>query len=128
MANTQETAIVAAAAQAIGVAPISRPTTAEQRLRELGLTLPAPVEPLGTYVEAVQTGNLLFLSGVLPTEGGAAKVSGRVGGEVDVEAGRSAAHFAALNVLAVARQYPGSPHKGTRARRATASEATTGDG
>src|SRR5436853_588505 len=81
MANTQETAIVATAAESIGVAPISRPTTAEQRLRELGLTLPAPVEPLGTYVEAVQTGNLLFLSGVLPTEGSAARVSGRVGGK-----------------------------------------------
>src|SRR5438105_13491496 len=79
MANTQETAIVAAAAQSIGVAPISRQTSAEQRLRELGLTLPAPVEPLGTYVEAVQTGNLLFLSGVLPTDGGAARVSGSRG-------------------------------------------------
>ena len=46
-----------------------RPAGAEQRLRELGITLPAPPEPFGTYVEAVQTGNLLFLSGMLPTEG-----------------------------------------------------------
>ena len=127
MANTQETAIVAAAAQSIGVAPTSRPTTAEQRLRELGLTLPAPVEPLGTYVEAVQTGNLLFLSGVLPTEGSAARVSGRVGGEVDVEAGRSAAHFAALNVLAVARQHLGSLDKVSRIVRLVVSVATVGD-
>ena len=38
----------------------SRPASAEQRLKELGITLPAPPEPFGTYVEAVQTGNLIF--------------------------------------------------------------------
>ena len=58
----------------------SRPASAEQRLSELGIKLPAPPEPLGTYVEAVQTGNLLFLSGMLPTEGRGAKFIGRVGG------------------------------------------------
>ena len=42
---------------------------AEQRLKALGIKFPAPPEPFGTYVEAVQTGNLLFLSGMLPTEG-----------------------------------------------------------
>ena len=81
----------------------SRPARAEQRLKELGIKLPAPPEPFGTYVEAVQTGNLLFLSGMLPTEGRGAKFIGRVGAELDVEAGRKAAHLAALNVLAVAQ-------------------------
>jgi hypothetical protein len=47
----------------------SRPATAEQRLKDLGISLPAPPEPFGTYAEAVQTGNLLFLTGMLPTEG-----------------------------------------------------------
>src|SRR5467141_1956693 len=47
----------------------SRPVSAEQRLNEPGITLPAPPEPFGAYVEAVETGNLLFLSGMLPTEG-----------------------------------------------------------
>src|SRR6266851_4580665 len=79
----------------------SRPAGAEQRLKELGIKLPAPPEPFGTYVEAVQTGNLLFLSGMLPTEGHGAKFIGRVGAELDVEAGGKAAHLAALNVLAV---------------------------
>ena len=65
----------------------SRPASAEQRLKELGIKLPAPPEPFGTYVEAVQTGNLLFLSGMLPTEGHGAKFIGRVGAELDVEAG-----------------------------------------
>jgi hypothetical protein len=49
-----------------------RPTRAEHRLKELGLKLPAPPEPFGTYVEAVQTGKQLFLTGILPTEGRAA--------------------------------------------------------
>jgi len=42
----------------------SGPAGAEQRLKELGIQLPAPPEPFGTYVEAVQSGNLLFLSGM----------------------------------------------------------------
>jgi len=77
---------------------------AEQRLKELGIELPAPPEPFGTYVEAVQTGNLLFLTGMLPTQGREAKFIGRVGAELDVNAGRKAAELAALNVLAVARK------------------------
>ncbi len=75
----------------------SRSPTAEQRLKELGLKLPAPPEPFGTYVEAVQTGDLLFLTGMLPTEGREAKFVGRIGAELDAEAGRKAAHLAALN-------------------------------
>jgi enamine deaminase RidA (YjgF/YER057c/UK114 family) len=89
----------------------SRPASAEQRLKELGIELPAQPEPFGTYVEAVQTGNLLFLTGMLPTEGHGAKFIGRVGAELDVEAGREAAHLAALNALAVARQHLGSLDK-----------------
>src|SRR4051794_22125509 len=80
--------------------------TAEQRLKELGIKLPVPSEPFGTYVEAVQTGNLLFLTGMLPTAGREAKFVGRVGAELDVKAGRESAHLAALNALAVARNPP----------------------
>ena len=83
----------------------SRFASAERRLKELGITLPAPPEPFGSYVESVRTGNLLFLSGMLPTEGHSAKYIGRVGAELDVEVGRKAAYLAALNVLAVARQH-----------------------
>ena len=101
--------------------------SAEQRLRELGIKLPAPPEPFGTYLEAVQTGNLLFLSGMLPTESHEAKFIGRVGGEVDVEAGRKAAHLAALNGLAVARQHLGSLDRVTRVVRLGVSVATSGD-
>jgi enamine deaminase RidA (YjgF/YER057c/UK114 family) len=106
---------------------VSRPASAEQRLKELGVRLPAPPEPFGAYVEAVQTGKLLFLSGMLPTEGHSAKFVGRVGAELDVEAGREAARLAALNVLAVARQHLGSLDKVTRIVRLGVSVATSGD-
>jgi enamine deaminase RidA (YjgF/YER057c/UK114 family) len=106
----------------------SRPGSAEQRLVELGINLPAPPEPFGTYAEAVQTGNLLFLTGMLPTEGRAAKFNGRVGAELDVEAGRKAAQLAALNALAVARKHLESLDKVTRIVRLGVSVATSGDG
>jgi enamine deaminase RidA (YjgF/YER057c/UK114 family) len=101
--------------------------SAEQRLKELGIHLPAPPEPFGTYVEAVQTGNLLFLSGMLPTEGRGAKFVGRLGAEVSLEAARKAAHLAALNALAVARQHLGSLDRVTRVVRLGVMVATSGD-
>jgi enamine deaminase RidA (YjgF/YER057c/UK114 family) len=107
--------------------PRTRPASAERRLRELGIELPVPPEPFGSYVEAVQTGNLLFLSGMLPTEGHSAKFIGRVGAELDVDAGREAARLAALNVLAVVRQHAGSLDRVTRIVRLGVSVATSGD-
>jgi enamine deaminase RidA (YjgF/YER057c/UK114 family) len=104
----------------------ARPASADQRLEELGIRLPAPPEPFGTYAEAVQTGNLLFLTGMLPTEGRAAKFIGRVGAELDVETGRQAAYLAALNGLAVAREYLGSLDKVTRIIRLGVLVATSG--
>src|SRR5471032_980953 len=103
------------------------PTTAEARLVTLDIKLPAPPEPFGTYAEAVQTGNLLFLTGMLPTEGRAAKFVGRIGAELDVEVGRKAARLAALNALAVARKHLGSLDKVTRIVRLGVSVATSGD-
>jgi enamine deaminase RidA (YjgF/YER057c/UK114 family) len=100
---------------------------AEQRLQELGVTLPAPPEPFGTYAEAVQSGRLLFLTGMLPTEGRSAKFAGHVGAELDVEAARNAARLAALNALAVARQHLGSLDNVTRIVRLGVSVATSGD-
>jgi enamine deaminase RidA (YjgF/YER057c/UK114 family) len=104
-----------------------RPGTAERRLKELGINLPAPPEPFGVYVEAVQTGNLLFLTGMLPTEDREARFTGRVGAELDVETGQRAARLAALNALAVARQHLGSLDRVTRIIRLGVSVATSGD-
>src|SRR5437660_10894993 len=102
----------------------SRPATAEQRLRQLGIKLPAPPEPFGIYVEAVQTGNLLFLTGMLPTAGREAKFIGRIGAELDVQTGRKAAYLAALNALAVTRQHLGSLDQVTRIVRLGGAVAT----
>ena len=96
-------------------------------MKELGIKLPVPPEPFGIYAEAVQTGNLLFLTGMLPTDGREAKFIGRVGAELDVAAGRNAAHLAALNVLAVARKHLGSLDKVTRVVRLGVLIATSGD-
>src|SRR5258707_8107489 len=88
--------------------------TAEQRLTQLGIELPAPPEPFGIYAEVVQTGNLLFLAGMLPTVGREAKFIGRLGAELEVEACHTAARQAGLNALAVTRQHLGSLDKVTR--------------
>ena len=64
---------------------------------------------------------------MLPTEGRGATFVGRVGAELDVEAGRRAAQLAALNGLAVARQHLGSLNKVTRIVRLGVSVATSGD-
>jgi enamine deaminase RidA (YjgF/YER057c/UK114 family) len=101
--------------------------TAEQRLRQLGIKLPAPPEPFGIYAEAVQTGKLLFLTGMLPTVGREAKFIGRIGAELDVQTGRKAAYLAALNALAVARQHLESLDEVTRIVRLGVLVATWGD-
>jgi enamine deaminase RidA (YjgF/YER057c/UK114 family) len=100
-------------------------TSAEQRLQQLGITLPSAPKPLGAYVPAVQVGNLLFLSGTLPLEGGVPKFSGRMGDTLSIEEARSAARLAALNALALAKQHLGSLDKVTRVVRLTVSLVTT---
>jgi len=102
-------------------------STAEQRLEDLAIELPEPPEPFGTYTEAVRSGNLLFLSGMLPTEGRSAKFTGRVGAELDVDRARKAAYLAALNALAVTRRHLGSLDRVSRIVRLGVLIATSGD-
>jgi enamine deaminase RidA (YjgF/YER057c/UK114 family) len=101
--------------------------TAESRLKELGIALPAAPTPFGTYVEALQTGSLLFLSGMLPVVDHKPKFVGRLGKELDVEAGREAARLAALGALAAARQHLGSLDRISRVVRLGVFMATAGD-
>jgi enamine deaminase RidA (YjgF/YER057c/UK114 family) len=86
----------------------SQPTSAERRLQDLGIVLPNAPHPLGAYVEVVQTGNLLFLSGTLPVKDGKLQYLGRLGKELDVSAGRDALRTATLNALAAAKEHLGS--------------------
>ena len=97
----------------------------EQRLKDLGIELPRPPTPLGAYVEAVQSGNLLFLSGTLPVEGGVPKFLGRIGGELSIDDGRRATRLAALNALALAKAHLGSLDKVTRVVRLGVALVTT---
>jgi enamine deaminase RidA (YjgF/YER057c/UK114 family) len=99
----------------------------ESRLHSLGIQLPAPPTPFGTYVEAVQTGNLLFLTGMLPVVGHEPRYLGRLGKELDVEAGRDAARTAALSGLAAARERLGSLDRISAVVRLSAFIATDGD-
>ncbi len=77
--------------------------SADERLRELGLSLPALRQPAGNYVGWVRSGDLLFLSGQ-----GADGFTGRLGADMSVEDGRAAARACALNLLAQARDALGS--------------------
>jgi enamine deaminase RidA (YjgF/YER057c/UK114 family) len=78
--------------------------TPEERLREMGLTLPPPPPPIGTYVGAVHTGNLLFLSGKGPDLQGGRQWRGKLGAELTTEEGYQAARDTMLNLLAVLRE------------------------
>lgn len=82
--------------------------TAEERITQLGIVFPPPAAPAGLYAPAVQTGNLLFVSGQLPTVNGVLQVTGKVGREVTVEQGQGLARQCALNGLAIARGHLGS--------------------
>jgi enamine deaminase RidA (YjgF/YER057c/UK114 family) len=100
---------------------------AERLLLELAIDLtPAPT-PFGAYVESVQTGNLLYLSGMLPAVGHEPKFVGRLGKEFDVEQGRVATCIAALNVLSAARKHLGSLDKVTKVVKLAVYLATEGD-
>ena len=105
----------------------SQPDGADRRLQDLGIQLPAAPTPLGTYVETVQTGNLLFFSGMLPVVNHKPKYLGRLGKELDVEAGRDAVYTAALNALAAAKEHLGSLDRVTRVVRLGVFLATSGD-
>lgn len=85
--------------------------TVEQRLTELGYTLPASSKPLAAYIPAVQTGNLVFISGQLPMVEGNLVQSGKVGSEVTAERAKELATICALNALAAIKMAIGDLDK-----------------
>jgi enamine deaminase RidA (YjgF/YER057c/UK114 family) len=90
------------------VSPNVGQNSPESRLSKLGIQLPAPPTPLGSYIEAVQTGNLLFLSGMLPIVNHKAAYVGKLGRELDTKAGLDATRIAALGAIAAAKDYLGT--------------------
>ena len=75
--------------------------TPEEKLEELGLSLPEAPSPVAAYVPAVRTGDLIFVSGQVPFKDGALSTTGRVPDEVDPDTAADAARTCALNALAV---------------------------
>ncbi len=80
----------------------------EQKLTQLGLELPAPPKPVANYVPVVRVGDLLFLSGVLPSRDGQLIMTGKLGQNLSIDQGMEAARVAVLNGLSIIRQEAGS--------------------
>src|SRR5688572_15241995 len=80
----------------------------ETRLREMGIALPAAAAPAANYVPFMKSGNLLLTAGQLPLKDGKIAVSGVVGRDVDVAAGKEAAKYCAINILAQVKAALGS--------------------
>ena len=93
--------------------------SAEKKLAELGLALPAPATALANYIPAARSGSLLFVSGQLPMRDGALDPAcrGKLGADLFNEGGQAAARLAAINVLAQARAAIGSLDRVTRVVR-----------
>lgn len=83
----------------------------EQRLKELNIQLGAMKQPIANYVKAVQTGNLLFLSGHIPDEVVGKKTRGKVGSQLSVDEGKEAARLTAISLLATLKAHVGDLNK-----------------
>ena len=99
----------------------------EKRLLELGVELPTPAAPAANYVPYVTTGNLLVTSGQLPMKDGKLMAMGLLGRELGTEAGKLAAKWCAVNVLAQARAALGELERIERIVKITVFVAATPD-
>ncbi len=84
---------------------------AEAKLKELGITLPEPPKPVANYVNAVRTGNLIFLAGKGPRSANGNEIIGKLGREISIEQGYEAARLTAINQLAVLKAELGDLNK-----------------
>ena len=97
----------------------------EAKLAELGHALPVVPAPIAAYVPAVQTGNLVFTSGQLPSVEGKLLAEGRVGAEVDIETARLCAERSGLNALAAVKSVIGDLDRVVRIVKVTGFIACT---
>jgi enamine deaminase RidA (YjgF/YER057c/UK114 family) len=101
--------------------------TPEERLQELGVSLPSPAVPVAAYVPCVRTGNLVYVSGQVPTVDGRPSHLGRLGDEVTLEDGRAAARICAVNLLAALKAELGELAGVRRVVKVTGFVASTPD-
>lgn len=85
----------------------------EEKLASLGITLPTPPTPAGTYVPAIKAGNLLFISGQIPMEDGKVVFTGKVSDD-NLETAQKSAKMCAINILAQIKRELGSLEKVSR--------------
>jgi enamine deaminase RidA (YjgF/YER057c/UK114 family) len=102
-------------------------STPEERLAELGLTLPDVPTPAGSYVPAVRTGNYVYTAGQLPMEDGKLLATGKVGAEVSPEQANALAARCALNALAAVRAEVGELSNVVRVVKVVGFVASTTD-
>ena len=82
----------------------------EEKIKSLGITLPNPPTPAGSYIPAIKTGNLLFISGQIPMENGKVLFTGKVTDE-NLETAQKSARMCAINLLAQIKRELGSLDK-----------------
>jgi enamine deaminase RidA (YjgF/YER057c/UK114 family) len=99
----------------------------EDKLKKLGIELPKAPSPLGSYIPIVRTGNLVFLSGILPLIKGKLLRQGRVGESVSLDEARDDARTAAINALSVLKANIGSLNKVKRCVKITGYVASAPD-
>lgn len=99
----------------------------EEKLRELGLTLPGVVPPLAAYQPAVRSGAYVYTSGQLPLVEGKLPVTGKVGGEVTAEEAKDLARTCALNALAAVKSVVGDLDRIARVVKVTGFVASAPD-
>lgn len=72
-----------------------------ERLKQMGVTLPAPPQPVAAYVPCVRHGDLLYISGQLPMEQGKVTLTGKVGSDATLEQAYAAARLCTINALSI---------------------------
>ncbi len=89
-------------------------TIMESRLAEMGFTLPSPPEPIGNYLSASRSGNIMWMAGVGSRRGDGSRISGKLGADLTVDQGYEAAQCCALNLLARMKEELGDLDRVTR--------------
>jgi enamine deaminase RidA (YjgF/YER057c/UK114 family) len=101
--------------------------TPEEKLAELGLTLPGVVPPVAAYVPALRTGDLVYTSGQVPMVEGKMARTGKLGAELSLDEGKEMARICALNALAAVKSQVGDLAKVVRVVKVVVFVASTAD-
>lgn len=82
----------------------------EEKIKQIGIKLPTPPDPAGSYIPVVKTGNLVYVSGQIPMEDGKVSYTGKVTDE-NIEMAQKAARICAINILAQLKKELGDLEK-----------------